>query len=101
MSSRVELSPGWTRDTVFFEEIKDWSGIFALNTFGIRASEERSLKRAFSDVVIGDRIEEVFIVIFDCLATHDPVGSFEVGDVFVIAPLYALKELAKLIDRDE
>ena len=57
MSFGVKFGASWTRDAIFFVKIKDWSGIFASDTFRIRVSEERSLKRALGNVVIGDEVK--------------------------------------------
>jgi hypothetical protein len=85
MSFRVELGASWARDAIFFVKIKDWSGIFASYTFRIGASEERSLKRTLGNVVIGDEVKEVFIVVIDGLISNDPVGSVEIGNIFVVS----------------
>ena len=84
MGVRLKLGASWTSNTVFFVKIKDWSWILTGDAFRIGASEERSPERTLGDVVIGDEVEEVFIVVIDCLISDNPVGGVEIGNVFVV-----------------
>jgi hypothetical protein len=42
------------------------------------------LDGAFSDVVIGDELEEILVVIVDGLISDDPVWCVKIGDILVV-----------------
>lgn len=81
---RVEFGTGRAGYAVFFVQVKDRSGFCAVDTFGVRSSEEGGLKGTLGHVVIGDECVEFLIVIINSLVADDPIGGVEVGDVFEI-----------------
>ena len=48
----------------------------------IRSLPKKGLKRTFGDVIIGDKVEEIFIAVINGLIADDPIGSIEIGDIF-------------------
>ena len=84
VSNGVMFGSVWTGDASFFVKIEDRSWIIALDTFWFGACQKRGLKRTFGDVIIGDKVEEIFIVVIDGLIADDPIGSIEIGDIFEI-----------------
>lgn len=84
MSFGIELCSFWTSGTIFFKKIKNWFITSTVDTFRIWASQERSLKWTFGNIIIGNELEQLFIVIIDSLVTNDPVSSIEVTDILII-----------------
>ncbi len=73
MGCRIQLGTLWAGYAILFVQIKDWSCVGTIDTFRIGPFQEGCLDGAFSDVVIGDELEEILVVIVDGLISDDPV----------------------------